>query len=293
MTFLMLFFSCREQPTEEYRAPSLTQETETESGFCDEPDISQVPVGSVDCENDICFVPGGSFWMGSSRAMDECPAREVTLDDFYIDAKEVSNALWNDCVSSGGCTDTPQSCDPNRIGPSHDPPESLPVVCVTFPQANEYCEWAGGRLPTEAEWEKAARGTEGAIWAWGAITPDCQAANFRLATIHCYQDISPVGYFEDIRSAYGLWDTNGNVFEWTSDFYDADYYENAPDSNPTGPTSDCNLAYGEADQECSDRVLRGGAYNTTEDVIRGSARSFAPPELLDINIGLRCAYDQR
>ena len=171
--------------------------------------------------------------------------------------------------------------------------ETLPVVCVTWDQAKTYCEWVGGRLPTEAEWEKAARGIEGATWAWGSINPTCNDANFRLASTHCYQGVAPVGYFEGSRSAYGLWDTNGNVFEWTSDFYDADYYESASVSNPMGPTENCNLAFGEANQECEMRVLRGGAYNTTEDVIRGAARSFAPPDLLDVNIGLRCVYTER
>lgn len=291
MISLLLIFSCQEESKE--TSSSLTQNAQLENGFCEEPDISHVPVGTIDCIDDICFVPAGAFWMGSSSASDECPAREVELDDFYIDAKEVSNARWHDCITSGACSSPPSRCDVRQTGSILDPPEILPAVCITWEQANSFCEWAGGRLPTEAEWEKAARGTEGATWAWGPVTPDCEAANFRLATIHCYQDTSPVGYFEDIRSAYGLWDTNGNVFEWTSDFYDADYYENAPASNPAGPAQDCNLAYGEAEQDCYERVLRGGAYNTTEDVIRGSARSFAPPDLIDVNIGLRCAYDQR
>jgi sulfatase modifying factor 1 len=292
MISLILLFSCGEEASK-ITSPGLEQNPQTENGFCNEPLISHIPVGSIDCQDDICFVGEGSFWMGSSQGIDECPVHQIELDSFYIDAKEVTNEQWDNCVFSGTCTLIPSECKPSQSAGQLDPPQILPTTCATWEQANTYCEWAGGRLPTEAEWEKAARGLEGATWAWGNIAPDCKTANFRLASIYCYQATSPVGYFESIRSAYGLWDTSGNVFEWTSDFYDADYYENSPSSNPRGPTENCNLAIGEEEQPCTMRVVRGGSFNTTADVIRGAARSFAPPDLIDTNIGLRCAYDQR
>ena len=300
----MIWFlvACTEDPVL-MDTSSMIQDTQLEFGFCDESEVSHLPVGTVDCVDDICFVPAGEFWMGSANAEDECPVRLVHLDDYYIDAFEVTNNRWNDCVRSGGCLPMPSQCLPYQGGDNINSPVILPVVCITWTEATKFCTWTGGRLPTEAEWEKASRGIEGATFAWGQGSPTCtfehspeqtkNGANFRLATIHCYQNVSPVGYYVAARSPYGLWDTNGNVFEWTADYYDANYYESAPSINPTGPTEDCNLTALEPEQSCEFRVLRGGAFNTTEDVIRSSARSFAPTDLIDDNIGLRCAYDSR
>ncbi len=290
MMFL-LYIGCGDS-SESFDTAYMAQEPQS-IGFCDEPEMSNLPVGNIDCQNDICSVPSGPFWMGSSMGQDECPVHSVELDGFFIDAFEVTNLRWDDCVRSGSCPQMPTSCMPYQAGYGLDHPDVLPVVCITWDNAANFCSWSGGRLPTEAEWEKASRGTEGATFGWGQESPTCNFANFRLASTHCYQNVAPVGYFEFTRSAYGLWDTNGNVFEWTADYYDALFYEYSTSVNPTGPIENCHLSHTETSQECSKRVLRGGAYNTTEDVIRSSARSFASEDLIDDNIGFRCAYDSR
>jgi len=287
-----LFFACVDTDVRKDTA-STNQPPAVISGYCDEPELSHLPNGNIDCLEDKCFVQEGAFWMGSSLSVDECPVHQVTLDAFYIDAYEVTNRRWNLCVQSGACNPMPSSCMPYQAGYGLDQPDVLPVVCITWPEAATFCSWTGGRLPTEAEWEKASRGTEGAVYAWGSEAPNCDLANFRLASTHCYQNIAPVGYFAESRSAYGLWDTNGNVFEWTSDYYDANFYEESPETNPLGPEDQCRLFHTEADGECTKKVLRGGAYNTTADVIRSGARSFSDIETIDDNIGFRCAYDSR
>lgn len=284
--------ACSEQSALEDTASSsaIEQGSSWKNGFCEEPEISGEPVGQVDCQNDRCRISAGEFWMGSAYSIDECPVRSVTLDEYWIDAKEVSINQWNICKQFGSCTEIPTHCQ-NWNEAREDYSSNLPINCVTWEQAQDYCSWSGGRLPTEAEWEKASRGNEGAIWAWGSLSPDCDKANFRLASIYCYGgSTNPVDDFEQSRSAYGLWNTNGNVFEWTADFYDAQYYQEENNINPTGPIGDCHTSVEGETGVCQFRVIRGGAYNTTEDVIRSAARSFAEPELVDLNVGFRCAY---
>jgi formylglycine-generating enzyme required for sulfatase activity len=257
---------------------------------CSGEEPSGIPTGEINCSNGRCLVPTGAFWMGSTLGeADECPLREVALDQFSIDEKEVSIEQWESCQASGECEAIPEHCQhelENRVDYSTE----FPAVCITWEQAEKYCQSVGGRLPTEAEWEKASRGESGANFAWGNLSPDCLRANFRLATYYCAIGVLPVGS-HDYRSAYGLWDTVGNVWEWTADYYDAGYYQDAPMENPQGSTSGCQLTVDGPPQDCSVRVMRGGAFNTTEDVSRGSARSFGAVTLVDVNIGLRCAYD--
>ena len=162
------------------------------------------------------------------------------------------------------------------------------MTCLTWQQAADYCDWSGGRLPTEAEWEKAARGTDGAIWAWGAQPPTCNHANFRFVTTYCNLATVEVGSYP-FTSPFGLSDTVGNVWEWTDDWYDAGYYRDAPDLDPPGPDS-CRMTPEGVKDACEYRVIRGGAYNTPESVVEGSARSIARPDITDPNIGFRCVW---
>jgi len=261
-----------------------------QSDSCDQSDASGVPTGNVECTNGRCLVAAGPFWMGSDIDETECPVHEVTLDAFEIDQFEVTLAEWQACVNQNRCGALPTHCL-NELTSRPDYTTTFPAVCVTWAQASAYCEDQGGRLPTEAEWEKAAAGTQGAKWAWGSSPPECDDANFRLASIYCWQGVRPVGWYSDSVSAFGLYDVNGNVFEWTEDWYDATFYAESPALNPIKDSGVCTSTIDAEPRACSNRVLRGGAYNTTEATIRNAARSFADPMLVDVNIGFRCAYD--
>ncbi len=257
---------------------------------------SGLAVGVADCEAGICAVPAGPFVMGAAEPAfpDQCPPRWVELSAFSIDQTEVTRAAWSACHADGACPEAP----PCESVADVDDPDQLPVACVDHAEAAAFCAWAGGRLPTEAEWEKAARGDDGAPWAWGPQPPSCVDANFRFNSAYCKGGLVEVGSYEfpgvgaagdSGRSAYGLLDTVGNAWEWTADWYDAGYYRRAPDRDPPGPDS-CSIDVDGELAACRYQVLRGGAYNTTQDTTRGSARSFGEPGLRDVNLGFRCAY---
>ncbi|MCB9765471.1 MAG: SUMF1/EgtB/PvdO family nonheme iron enzyme [Alphaproteobacteria bacterium] len=251
---------------------------------------SGLPVGPADCADGVCEVPAGPFWQGapSPARPAECPARQVTLSAFAIDQDEVTVGRWQACVDAGSCAALPETCYFGFEGPL----DGLPAVCVTWTQAADFCAWAGGRLPTEAEWEKAARGTEGAAFPWGSRVPLCADANYRTAVAYCAYSVIDVGSFPDSVTAYGLRDTVGNAWEWVADHWDAGYYRDAPDADPPGPAEGCRETVDDAPGECVFRGMRGGAYNTTVENVKGAGRSFNSPETWDVNLGLRCAYDR-
>jgi formylglycine-generating enzyme len=244
--------------------------------------------GEADCRDGVCLVPAGVAWLGAATPdhPDACPPREVELSTFRIGETEVTGDAYKACAEAGACTDVDDACprDPVEV------PSDAPATCVSYSQAQAYCAWVGGRLPTEAEWEKAARGTDGARFPWGAEAPDCQSANFRYVAAYCVGDVTRVGRYPT-ASAFGLVDTSGNAWEWTADWYDAEWPREAPRVDPPGPETTCRDVVGGAPAECRARALRGGAYNTTEYTIEAHSRSFAEPQTVDDNIGLRCAWD--
>jgi len=179
---------------------------------------------------EMSLVPAGAFTMGADESAfaPERPAHLVTLDAYWIDVYEVSNAQYLLCMEADVCVEPKIWWNKELSG--DDQPALVPHA-----SAEAYCQWVGGRLPTEAEWEKAVRGTDGRTWPWGNEFVD-MIANLS-SDLDGYGATSPVGAFPGDLSPYGLLDAAGNAAEWVADWYDADYYQRSPVENPTGPGS--------------------------------------------------------
>jgi formylglycine-generating enzyme required for sulfatase activity/serine/threonine protein kinase len=213
------------------------------------------------------FVPAGAFSMGSTNGnVDEQPVHPVKLDGFWIMQTEVTNDEYRRCVEAGPCA-APRS---DRW---QDPAlATYPVVGVTWDDANRYATWAGGRLPTEAEWEKAARGTNGGAYPWGDAIPDGSLLNFIESSKGAPQ---PVGSYPAGASPYGVLDMAGNVEEWVADWYQPDYYSQSPADNPLGPENGVL------------RGLRGGSFKVDRNAVRATYRSGYPPDARLESAGFR------
>jgi formylglycine-generating enzyme required for sulfatase activity len=220
------------------------------------------------------WIPPGEFTMGSSdkdklASNDEKPPHPVYVDGFWIMRTEVTNAQYKRCVEDGVCT------EPNNPYWKDTQSAVHPVTDVSWHQATDYATWVEGRLPTEAEWEKACRGTDGRIYPWGNQEPLVQFLNFGL---------SGKGHTMLVRSyqpgANGLYDMAGNVWEWTADWYDPTYYTNSPLSNPKGP-----------EEARGGRTLRGGSWITSVvNDVRCAARLWDIPDFGDDSVGFRVVF---
>ncbi len=206
---------------------------------------------------------------------------KVYLDAYLIDKYPVTNAQYRECVEAGQCEKPGKSTwyDDEKYA-------NHPVVCVDWEQANAYCKWAGKRLPTEAEWEKAARGMQGDIYPWGNTWDENKCNNWfykgslisHMANMAKNRGTTPIGCFSGDVSPYGVYDMAGNVWEWVSDWYDRNYYKISPDKNPKGPM------YGEY------RALRGGSWLIdTPKQLRCAVRRCGEPTAEIHSIGFRCA----
>ena len=197
---------------------------------------------------EMILIPAGEFIMGSPEGegdANEHPQHPVFLNAFYIDKYEVTNALYKQFMSATGHI-APLFWDDEEYNHPNQP-----VVRVTWHDAVAYAEWAGKRLPTEAEWEKAARGTDGRIYPWGNEW-DSSKCNSGVSG-DGYEYTAPVGSFPAGASPYGVMDMAGNVWEWCADWYDKDYYSSqSSQQNPKGPDSGTY------------RVLRGGSWVRTD-----------------------------
>ena len=236
-----------------------------------EPEIQSDDDGMV-----LVHIPKGPFIMGSysdDAYYDEIPEHEVNLDEYWIDKFEVTNAQYSLCVEAGFCT-IPQYDSGHYFDPVYS---DHPIVYVAWDQAREYCKWTGRELPTEAQWEKAARGIEGRTYPWGDDEPSLDLANY-LSVI---KTTTIVGSYPDGASNYGVMDMAGNVWEWVNDWYDDSYYYETKNLsiNPQGPIG------GES------HVIKGGAFNSSPWVLRSSTRmqSFGDP--ISRDVGFRCVLN--
>jgi formylglycine-generating enzyme required for sulfatase activity len=245
----------------------------------------------------MVYVPGGTFEMGSAasqveaalrlceeypdtwgkceleRFQVEAPQHTVTLDGFWLDRTEVTNTQYGLCVEAGACR-------PSRLsGDSAYDQAETPVAGIPWQDAAAYCAWAGGRLPTEAEWEYAARGSEGRIYPWGDEF-DCAGGNFGDEITGCddgYAGSAPVGSFPAGSSWCGVLDLAGNAWEWVADAYGA--YSGEDQTNPTGPA------------DGDERILRGGSWAYYPPFLRTAHRYPVPPTADYLAVGFRCAVE--
>ncbi len=236
----------------------------------------------AECEassEEMVCVPAGSFSMGCNQSLaDGCqafefPFHEVYVDAFAIDRYEVTVAGYRACVEEGSCT-MPAECD----GGAADSDEQ-PVRCVDWQQASDYCAWAGKRLLTEAEWERAARGDDSRFYPWGNEPPTCEQAVFEEegGGPGCDQDKPlPVGSRPSGNSPYDVFDMAGNIEEWVMDWFNSESYAEADRRNPTGP------------EEGTSRIVRGGSYLSTAVSLRASSRWAYPPDSQLSRLGIRC-----
>lgn len=220
---------------------------------------------------EMVLIPSGKFLMGfDGRDLDQRPEHEVYLAAFWIDLTEVTNTQYLACVNDGGCKPPGES--------EYFRDESLndhPVMYVSWYDARDFCAWAGKRLPTEAEWEKAARGEDARVFPWGDSPANERLANFDDNV----NKTTPVGSYPAGASPYGVLDMAGNVWEWVNDWYSIDYYRSSPDEIPTGP------AIGDR------KVLRGGSWFSLVDIVlRTHIRKKRQPEIRDYGTGFRCAF---
>ena len=282
------------------------------------PTMMQIETRKAQDDADMIFISAGEFLMGSSEndenriskicpncdplgQLDQFPQRKIYLDSYWIDQTEITNEQFARFV-----TDTGHKTNAEVVGGSYVYPPSgggdeyvdaadwqhpfgpgsnitgrnmNPVVQVSWEDANAYCNWAGMRLPTEAEWERAARGDNGGLFPWGDNLPNTNLLNFD----HQYLGPMDVGGFPQGQSPFGLMDMAGNVWEWVSDFYQEYYYEIMSDQNPQGPTS------GEG------HTMRGGSWATVSkdymDLVTTTFRLWNKPNIRSNVIGFRCAMD--
>jgi len=244
-------------------------------------------------------IPEGEFLMGLSQNQieDICkidpsckrtslihsmPTHKVFLSDYYIYKHEVTNAQYALCVKENVCTQ-PHKYNSNIYDDYYINPiyKNYPVVFVDWYQADQYCQWTGGRLPTEAEWEKAARGTQGYIWPWGNDTPADHLANLSSTNLTTIDNTTEVGFFPDGQSPYGIMDMAGNVYEWVADWYSATYYHEGSSItyDPTGPENNGSLKF---------KVVRGGSSAFGSWVAVSGFHDYEDPSVSGHALGFRC-----
>ncbi|MCE9645082.1 MAG: formylglycine-generating enzyme family protein [Chloroflexi bacterium] len=220
----------------------------------------------------LVYVPEGSFQMGADQI--DNPEHTVNLSSYWIYQTKVTNRMYGLCVKLGICS-LPLTSQAQADLENHYLLDR-PVVDVDWEQAQNYCTWVHGQLPTEAQWEKSARGPDGNVYPWGQADPVCDLLNFNK----CLGKTSRVFDYINGKSYYSAYDLAGNTFEWVNDWYDPDYYPNGPDDNPPGP------------QTGTRRAVRGSSFLSNKDQIPVSLRSFSAPDQYRPDLGFRCVVEQ-
>jgi len=217
----------------------------------------------------MVVIPAGWFKMGQDNGpRSHQPQRMVNLDSFAIDRTEVTNANFSEFMMDVGFQ-LERDWDISRSKIQLDEP----VVSVLWTEADAFCRWAGKRLPTEAEWEKAARGTDGRLYPWGNTWDSAKANTYESES----GGVLPVGIFPEGASPYGLLDMAGNAAEWVADYFDFDYYFYAPDHNPHGP------------DKVLDHGLRGGSWASSPEKVQTFYRDSSHSVRPNARVGFRCA----
>ena len=235
----------------------------------------------------MVLVPEGIFPMGVPKAardggVDERPNHDVFVDTFYIDKYEVTNGRYLEFITKTGHRAPQHPKDPTKgLWQGNIMPESvvdLPVINVDWYDAEAYCQWGKKRLPTEAEWEKSAKGPNDWRFPWGDVEPTDKHLNFNQAW-RGETTLVPVGIYEPGKSPYGAYDMAGNVWEWVADWYDAEYYSKSPDRNPPGP------------QKGTHKVVRSSGWQVETPQVRIFTRIKMDPLGRNHSTGFRCAKD--
>lgn len=310
ITLLVLLISsaCSAQKVEQTAPPAqaiataspafLLTKTETDFVPTNTPEPTSVPNQIENSETNITQlreidnmpmveIPAGEVWIGCDETnnagfsclADELPLHQVYLEPFFIDKYEVTNAQYALCVLEGACAEPYYQHSATRQAYYSDPDYAdYPRVSVSWFEASDYCEWAGGRLPTEAEWVRAARGDDKRVYPWGNDTPDCGKANTLDESTGnlCLGDTAAVGSFPEGASPFGVMDLAGNVWEWTGDWYHEDYYSNSPEINPQGP------------EQGGTKILHGGGFDYGWKLTRIAYTTDHAPGEHKIGFGFRC-----
>lgn len=222
----------------------------------------------------LVFVPKGEVTLGDNE-YENNPVHNIFLDDFWIYMFKVTNGQYRHCVATGTCT-PPASEAPY---PDLEDPEikDEPVIGVTWEQADTYCKWMNGRLPTEAQWEKATRGPQANTYPWGEDVPDCDLLNYG----DCENPaISKVYEYPEGRSYYNAFDLAGNTYEWVFDLYEDDFISQLPGEEPAGPP------------EGTEHSVRGSSYISDEELIPSAQLFYLEPEKYRTDLGFRCVIGE-
>ena len=255
----------------------------------------------------MVYIPAGTFQMGCDWAIDNCggsgyngyamelPLHTVNLSAYHIDKYSVTNARYAACVATGVCLAPYSSWSGTRTSYYGDPAfDNYPVIYVNWYMADTFCKWEGKRLPTEAEWEKAARGSSDTrMYPWGSLPSQqdlsCTQENIRNNNGMCVGDTTPVGSYANDISPYQVVEMSGNVWNWTNDFYQVDYYSYSPYDNPTGPSGPMDSPNYECQAIDNCHVVRGGSWYSMWRYARTSYRGRVSHFTNSDSLGIRCA----
>ena len=277
LVFLLVVLACATMPIVAImRGTTVTPyEKPTSDTTAEVVSMADSAPGEEPLSGEMVTIPAGPFIRGTeSGGFDERPQRTIYLDAFAIDRYEVTNYQYQQFVVATGHR---KPGLPSRYAKSGAKVRGInqPIVYVSWEDADGYCRWKDKRLPTEAEWEKAMRGTDGRLWPWGDKEQPDGANWARVQDGH--EASARIGTFQSDKSPYGVMDGAGNVMEWVADWYNETYYKSSPDQNPPSPE------YG------TYRVLRGGGYTTAGGDVRITSRSKMMQDFRDETIGFRCA----